>query len=181
MRKKQINTIPKFENFLDYYWIYDNGQVWSDYKKDFMKPDKHYSTTELKYKWLNGKLDKEPYYILRVGLRENFKEQPTLIPIHRLVAEAFIPNPNNLPEINHIDKNTSNNDYTNLEWIEKEKNIKIGLSKPIWRCDKNTHERLEYFNSLAEAEQAGYSRPNIIAVCKGRRKSANKFFWEYEK
>lgn len=116
-----------------------------------------------------------------VGIYRDRSNHPEALPIHRLVASAFIPNPNNYPEVNHIDKNTTNNNYTNLEWIEKADNIKLGLSKAIWQCDKNTHERIKKYNSFADAERDGFNRPNIIAVCKGRRKSAQNYFWEYDK
>lgn len=43
--------------------------------------------------------------------------------IHRLVAEAFIPNPNNLPEVNHKNRDTSDNTVNNLEWVSKQENI----------------------------------------------------------
>lgn len=53
--------------------------------------------------------------------------------IHRLIAEAFIPNPLNLPEVNHIDGNRQNNDISNLEWVDSQGNkihaVKTGLRK----------------------------------------------------
>ena len=56
------------------------------------------------------------------------------IRLHRLVAMAFIPNPNNLPNINHIDGCKTNNHYSNLEWVNQTENIKhanrTGLHKP---------------------------------------------------
>lgn len=60
------------------------------------------------------------------------------IVIHRAVAESFIPNPNNLPQVNHIDGNKQNNNVNNLEWCSASYNMKhnfnIGLSVPV----KNT-------------------------------------------
>lgn len=49
------------------------------------------------------------------GKRHHFK-------VHRLVAQAFIPNPNGKPQVNHIDGNNRNNSYTNLEWVSDEEN-----------------------------------------------------------
>ncbi len=57
-----------------------------------------------------------------VCLCQNGKEYYKLV--HRLVAEAFIENKNNLPQVNHIDFNTSNNNFKNLEWISSEDNVR---------------------------------------------------------
>lgn len=55
--------------------------------------------------------------------------------VHRLVAEAFIPNQNDMPEVNHIDGNKQNNCVNNLEWCSRRENVlhsyKLGLKKPI--------------------------------------------------
>lgn len=70
---------------------------------------------------------------LRVGIYiGNNKHKPVYI--HRLLAQSFIPNPNNKIEVNHIDGNTKNNDLSNLEWVTKSENAlhayKLGLSNP---------------------------------------------------
>ncbi|MCF0116886.1 MAG: HNH endonuclease [Bacilli bacterium] len=65
------------------------------------------------------------YY--RVTLCKN-KKQKTLY-IHRLIAETFLDNPNNLPEVNHIDENKHNNNINNLEWCSHEYNMKYGSHK----------------------------------------------------
>ena len=71
-----------------------------------------------------------------VGLRKN--NATHIIRIHRLVAEAFLPNPNNLPEVNHIDWVRSNNAVTNLEWVSRKENMAKTQVKPIHkeRCDR---------------------------------------------
>ena len=71
---------------------------------------------------LKGRLDKDGY--LRVGLCKNKKQKPFYI--HRLVAKAFLPNPNNLPEVNHIDENKENNHVENLEWCDRKYNNNYG-------------------------------------------------------
>ena len=63
------------------------------------------------------------YYIVNL-IKENDKQRHFLI--HRLVALAFIPNPSNLPEVNHRDEDKRNNDVTNLEWCTKEYNSIYG-------------------------------------------------------
>ena len=49
--------------------------------------------------------------------------------VHRLVAQAFIPNPDNLPEVNHKDENPENNSVTNIEWCNRSYNINYGTRK----------------------------------------------------
>lgn len=71
--------------------------------------------------------------------------------IHRLVAEAFIPNPNNLPQINHKDEDKLNNIYTNLEWCDCKYNINYGSS-----LDKMVHTKIK--KGLFNPSHIGLSR-----------------------
>lgn len=79
------------------------------------------------------------YY--RVCLKSHQKNK--YISIHRLVAEAFLPNPNDYPVINHKDTNTFNNAVSNLEWCTQSHNIKeayrVGNAKPTSGCFKKGH------------------------------------------
>ena len=100
-----------------------------------------------------------------VSLRKNNKAK--MFKIHRLVAQTFIPNPSNLPQVNHKDGNKLNNKLNNLEWCTASENIKhafkTGLkkslrgkdnlrSKKVLMCDKNG-EIIKEFSSLREAER----------------------------
>lgn len=100
--------------------------------------------------------------------------------IHRLVAKTFIPNPNNLPEINHKDGDKTKNYADNLEWCtRRENNIHMykilnakrakgcyGKKKKVVKVDKNTNIILEIFDSIELAAKSVNGLPaNISAVC----------------
>lgn len=89
-----------------------------------------------------GNTNNRGYYL--VGLRKDGKRKMFLR--HRLVAQAFIPNPNNLPQVNHIDGNKSNNTLKNLEWVNQSENekhaIKHNLRKP-WLNEQNPMSKLK--------------------------------------
>lgn len=111
--------------------------------------------------------------------------------IHRLVAEAFIENPDNLPQINHIDENKGNNRSDNLEWCDSKKNINHGernarvastLKKPVIATLEDGTE--EYYNSVQEAADAlGTSHTAISQAIhkRNRRKRAKERVWRFAK
>lgn len=125
----------------------------------------------------------------KLFLRKN-KERKSFF-VHRLVAMAFIPNPDNLPIINHKDENPSNNCVENLEWCTHLYNMTYGTCQERARLThlERTPSVLMYnkegilktiFNSVVEAEkETGVPHSNIVACCKGRLKTAGGYVWRY--
>lgn len=123
---------------------------------------------------------------LRVNLCKNGLKKTYYV--HHLTAQSFIPNPNNLPEINHRDEDKTNNKVENLEWCTAKYNANFGtrnqrqaekVSKPVLQFTKSG-EFVKGWKSATDVERnLGYSQGNISACCLGKRKSANGFIWKY--
>lgn len=98
--------------------------------------------------------------------------------VHRLVAEAFIPNPDNLPEVNHKDRNPFNNCADNLEWCSRQYNIEYSKNKAIEQM--NCGSVIARFKSITDAgKRTGIGRTNINNVLKGWAKKAGGYEWRY--
>lgn len=113
--------------------------------------------------------------------------------VHQLVAKAFIPNPHNLPYINHKDEDKSNNRVSNLEWCSPEYNTNYGtrnkkvsekmtngkLSKKVDRFDLNGNY-IDTWISINEIQRVlGFHSGAICACCKGKRKAVGNFVFRY--
>ena len=105
----------------------------------------------------------------QVNLYKNGKRKIRLI--HRLVAGAFIPNPESLPQVNHIDEDKDNNNLENLEWCDSKYNVNYGtrterVSKKVRAVNVETGEVVT-FNSTQEAGRKGYSSGGVSTACRG--------------
>ena len=139
---------------------------------------------------LKTHIDKYGYE--RVMLYKDGKQK--LKQVHRLVAEAFIPNPDNLPCVNHKDENPLNNVVSNLEWCTYKYNINYGtaierrsekmtngkLSKKVFQYDLEGNFIREW-ESVHEAGRNGFNQAHIIDCCKGKYKQHKGFIWTYKK
>lgn len=135
---------------------------------------------------------------MRVGLFVNNKR--ITYSVHRLVALAFIKNPDNLPQVNHIDGNKSNNNISNLAWCSASENQKHSCrvlgNKPIkpWEgkfgkdnpfsksvIQLKDNVIVGEFGGLSEAERnTGISHSHISQVCSGKRPLAGGYQWRYK-
>lgn len=121
-----FKPIQNYPNYL----IYENGEVFSLSRNQFLSPQKD----------KKGYLHIRPY---NKGVAKTSK-------IHRLVAEAFIPNPDNKPSINHIDGNKLNNHVNNLEWATHKEQ-----SDHAWRLGLCENTRLNAYS------RKGVKRPDV--------------------
>ena len=87
---------------------------------------------------------------------------------HRLVAEVYLPNPNNLPQVNHIDENKHNNAVSNLEWCDAFHNMQHSLSKHYRLKNIETGEEEIVFNLKRWCEEHGYNHSGMVAASKKR-------------
>lgn len=132
-------------------------------------------------KRLRPELSRKGY--LRVSLsNKSVKHKKYLV--HRLVAEAFIPNPKGLPQVNHKDENKQNNCIENLEWVTALENL--NYSNVIDKASKAKERKVRcsttgvIYDSIKDIEEKlGLSHSNIVACCNGKRKTCGGLKWEY--
>lgn len=124
-----------------------------------------------------------------VVLSDGHRHQKTKL-VHRLVAQAFLPNPNNLQEVNHLDENKENNIVSNLEWCSRIDNVRYGTGVArngvlhrvaVLQCNEHG-DVIRRWDSIKQAAQAfGVTHGAIgnICKCKGTAKTCKGFRWRY--
>lgn len=142
---------------------------------------------------------------LRVGLRKEGKEK--IYKMHRLVAQAFLPNPNNYPQINHKDEDKTNNCVSNLEWCTPKYNSNYGTrnerlkgklivnnyksmlgkfgkdnpnSKPINQYDLEGNFIREWDSTMDVKRELGYCQSSINSCVNGKLKTSYGYIWKYK-
>lgn len=163
MLKKQYKNTP--------YTIYEDGRCWSNLRNKFLTPKMS---------------SKYPTYNLTINGK---KKQ---IKVHRLVAETFLPNPEDKPIVNHKDGDTHNYHLSNLEWATAKENsnhaYNIGLTKPSEKTNKREKpvyqldldkNIIKEFASINEAQrQTGIT--NISRAIYNKYVTLGKYYWNFK-
>lgn len=170
-----IKNIPGYENL---YAATQDGKIFS-YPK---------GNPNLAGKWLKSPLNADGYPI--VGLTKNKCRK--IITVHRLVALTFIPNPDNKPQINHIDGNKTNNHISNLEWCTCSENIqhaydtglKINSIEHIKKIISANSKKVinnigDVFNSASEASRYYQLERRSVANSICHNTKCAGYIWSY--
>lgn len=165
--------IKGYENNYD---ITDTGKVFS----------------KISGKYLSPTIDKDGYEIVGLFLNGVQKKKK----VHRLVAEAFIPNPNNYNQINHKDENPQNNNVNNLEWCDCQYNINYGtrnvkvahkiksndnIKRTPVACYSLCGDLIKIYPSLYSVIADGFNKGVVYSICNniGKYRSHKGYIWRY--
>lgn len=175
------------KNYEGYYEVSDSGLIRSvdryvkNAKGKHAGEDRFLRGAIMKQSVSTGR-NHDGYYV--VNLHKNGVSEVCLV--HVLVAQAFLPNTQNLPTVNHIDGNKRNNEVSNLEWASFSDNnthaLKTGLRSPrgntVLQYTINGAFVASYRSACEAARKTGISRGMISHCLNGRAKTACGFVWK---
>lgn len=154
--------------FEKYYLVSDSGQVQSRRRYSALKP----------------KIDRYGYKAVTLSVNGKHYHRT----VHRLVAQAFIPNPDNLPTVNHINEDKTDNRVCNLEWVSIADNDNHGTRNERMadtKCRLPVEQVSEdgviavYKGVKDASRKTGINRCDIALCCKNIRKTAGGYRWRY--
>ena len=153
------------DSYATNYYITEDGKCYNDKTK----------------KYLQGQISNSGYLNYNLSLTPQIKKRYYA---HRLVAQNYLQNPNNLPEVNHKDGNKLNNNVENLEWVSSSENIKhsyeLSLNPnqiKVYQFDTNLN-LINVYKSIAEAGRNGFSTSSIgQEIHKKQKTLTNGYYW----
>jgi hypothetical protein len=130
------------------YFITEDGRVYSAWKRKGLG-GRNGSKSYLDYTDLT---ELKPSFTfdgyLRISINKGLKRMT--LRVHRLVADTYIPNPNNLPQVNHIDENKQNNHVSNLEWVTNRQNCEHSKCRYKWTIKNLVTDEIIEVKNLSE-------------------------------
>jgi hypothetical protein len=155
----RFTTMDEFPD----YEFYEDGSIWTNKRNHILKPQ----------------LDPDGYQSIKLSVTGS-----TTYKVHILIAKAFLENPDNKKQVNHIDKNRSNNHVENLEWCTSSENMKHSFKnghksqKPVLKLLENGET--EWFPSGAEASRSLGANPRAVSKAISNNQKVGGFYWKYE-
>lgn len=175
--------IEEFPN----YRVSNMGRIKS---KEHVTIGKNNSTYSFKEKIKTQRLKKSGY--LDCCLRKQGETKSHNLNVHRFVAKAFIPNPENKPQVNHINEDKTDNRIENLEWVFSKENNNHGTRNQrisLQKMDKGKKvlqfdlegNLLNIYTSVRQADRMNdkCNQSAIVKCCKGKQKTCGGFLWRY--
>jgi hypothetical protein len=161
------------EGYEGYYQVSDLGNI-----RNVRKNNKLMTCTR-------SKTDRDPRFgdYLTVGLSKYNKRKT--IKVHRLVAKAFVPNPNNKPEVNHINELKYDNRAINLQWVTESENQKVGTTsqrkrekaiRPVRQMTRSG-ELIKIWDSGISTREGGFDPRHVASCVTGDRKTHAGYRW----
>jgi len=140
-------------------------------------------STKLNGKVLNYNINRKGYLMVKISINANSR----YMTVHRLVAIAFIPNPNNHPQVNHIDGVKTNNFVNNLEWCTNEYNMQHAIENGLMNFDSAKLQVSQFsldgvfiktFKSIRQASEETNTTHSGISMCsRGLYNYYSGFIW----
>ena len=150
-----MNFVFNVNDISTKYDIYPDGRIFSKISGRFINPS----------------TNKGGYKVVKCGNK--------FVYVHRLVAEKYIPNPNNYEQINHKNGNKEDNRVENLEWCDSKYNTRYSKAKKVYCYNKNG-ELVKIYDTSTDAKLDGFNDGSVRNVCSGRKYTHHGFTFSYE-